>query len=556
MKIKNYLKIFTTTVVAIALFSSCDDDYLERQYEGGTLDDEQVQETVEALPARINSSISGMYSLLGKPDGFYDRGVDSYRADDMGYSGMALSQDLNSGIMTNAVSGYDWFSTSLEYSDRTPTYANPQMRYGLFYKVIYAANDVLSAIPEDTETDQLIYARGQAKAMRAFCYLSLVPYFQFKYVGNETKPSVPIVEEGTDFRNNPRASLTDMYTYILQNLTDAIEDLDGYARTNKGAIDQNVAYGLRARAYLNMEKWSEAAADAESAMAGYDPYSISELTEPGFNQASDHNWIWALLLPTDVISDANYATWPSQLGSFSGDAYVSYAGIYRSINNLLYDKINDTDVRKGWWLNEDRTSPYLEGLSWVDQAEGITYEGQDIATANIANVKAPMQAYANVKFGQRSGIGSTYNDGDWCMMRAEEIILIRAEAIAMGGNPGQGKQILEDFVKTYRDPSYSTSASSADDIQNEVWLQRRIELWGEGFGMSDAMRLGRNIIRYHPGQPTNVPEDYRFNLSKDDPWLLLRFVQGETNNNSAVEQNEGGAQPAQGDGATLLDGVL
>ncbi len=556
MKIKNYLKIFTTTVVAIALFSSCDDDYLERQYEGGTLDDEQVQETVEALPARINSSISGMYSLLGKPDGFYDRGVDSYRADDMGYSGMALSQDLNSGIMTNAVSGYDWFSTSLEYSDRTPTYANPQMRYGLFYKVIYAANDVLSAIPEDTETDQLIYARGQAKAMRAFCYLSLVPYFQFKYVGNETKPSVPIVEEGTDFRNNPRASLTDMYTYILQNLTDAIEDLDGYARTNKGAIDQNVAYGLRARAYLNMEKWSEAAADAESAMAGYDPYSISELTEPGFNQASDHNWIWALLLPTDVISDANYATWPSQLGSFSGDAYVSYAGIYRSINNLLYDKINDTDVRKGWWLNEDRTSPYLEGLSWVDQAGGITYEGQDIATANIANVKAPMQAYANVKFGQRSGIGSTYNDGDWCMMRTEEMILIRAEAIAMGGNPGQGKQILEDFVKTYRDPSYSTSASSADDIQNEVWLQRRIELWGEGFGMSDAMRLGRNIIRYHPDQPTNVPEDYRFNLSKDDPWLLLRFVQGETNNNSAVEQNEGGAQPAQGDGATLLDGVL
>ena len=549
MKIKNYLKIFATTVVAIALFSSCDDDFLERQYEGGTLDDDQVQETVEAIPDRINSSISGMYSLLGKPDGFFDLGGD-YRADDIGYPGIALSQDLNSGIMTNIVSGYDWFSTALEYSDRTPTYANPRIRYGLFYKIIYAANDVLSAIPEDTDNEQLIYARGQAKAMRAFCYLSLAPYFQFKYVGNEDKPSVPIVEDGTDFRNNPRASLTDMYAYILQNLTDAIEDLDGYARLNKGAIDQNVAYGFRARAYLNMEQWSNAAADAEKAMIGYDPYAISDLTEPGFNEATDHNWIWALLLPTDVISDANYATWPSQLGSFSGDAYVPYAGIYRSINNLLYDKINDTDVRKAWWLDEDRTSPYLEGLTWGD------FEGQDIATGSIANVKEPMQTYANVKFGQRSGIGSAYNDGDWCMMRAEEMILIRAEALAMAGNPAQGKQVLEDFVKSYRDPSYTTSATSAGEVQDAVWLQRRIELWGEGFGMFDAMRLGKNIIRYHPDQPTNVPEDYRFNLSKDDPWLLLRFVQGETNNNSAVEQNEGGAQPSQGDGATLIDGVL
>ncbi|MCK3684897.1 RagB/SusD family nutrient uptake outer membrane protein [Maribellus sp. YY47] len=555
MKVKNYLLVFATVVVALALFSSCDDDFLERHYEGGTLDDDQIQETVEALPNRINSSISGMYSLLGKPDGFFDRGS-SYRADDAGYPGIALSQDLNSGNMVNVVSGYDWFSAALEYSDRTPTYANPRIRYGLFYKIIYAANDVLSAIPADTDNKQLIYARGQAKAMRAFCYLSLAPYFQFKYVGNEDKPSVPIVEEGTDFRNNPRASLTDLYDYILTNLTDAISDLEGYVRPNKSAIDQNVAYGLRARAYLNMEAWSNAAADADKAMAGYTPYGISELTKPGFNQATDHNWIWALLLPTDVISAGNYATWPSQLGSFSGDAYVAYAGIYRSINVLLYNKINDTDVRKNWWLDENKTSPYLEGLTWEDPATNVVYEGQAIATASIADVKAPMDAYANVKFGQRSGIGSAYNDGDWCMMRAEEMILIKAEALAMGGNPSQGKQVLENFIKTDRDPSYTTSATSAEDLQNEVWLQRRIELWGEGFGMSDAMRLGRNIIRYHPNQPTNVPEDYRFNLSKDDPWLLLRFVQGETNNNVAVEQNEGGAQPSQGDGASLMDGVI
>ncbi len=553
MKMKKYILKTIVGALAVFLLASCEEDFLDRQYEGGTLNDEQIIEAVEAVPQRINSSISGMYSLLGKPDGYYDRGS-SYRADDFGYPCVALSQDLNSGNMTNIVSGYDWFSTALEFTDRTPTYANPRLRYGLFYKIIYAANEVLVAIPEETESADLQHARGQAKAMRAFCYLSLAPYYQYKYIGHEDDPSVPIVEDDTDYRNNPRVPLRDLYSYITTELSEAITLLNGFSRDNKGLIDQSVAYGLRARAYLNMEMWNEAASDADNAMSGYSPYLSTELTAPGFNEASDHNWIWALLLPTDVISDANYATWPSQLGSFSGDAYVPFAGIYRSINSLLYDKISDTDVRKSWWLDENKTSPYLEGLSW--STSDTTYIGQAIATAVIPNVKEAMPAYANVKFGQRSGIGSAYNDGDWCMMRAEEMLLLKAEAIGMGGDLGAGKQLLENFIKSYRDPAYTVTASDESSFQNEIWLQRRIELWGEGFGMSDAMRLGKNIVRYHPDEATNVAEPYQFNLSSNDPWLLMRLVQGETTNNSAIIQNEGGSEPDQGDGAALEDDVI
>jgi hypothetical protein len=167
-----------------------------------------------------------------------------------------------------------------------------------------------------------------------------------------------------------------------------------------------------------------------------------------------------------------------------------------------------------------------------------------------------MDKYATVKFGQRSGVGSPYNDGDWCMMRAEEIILIQAEATAKSGNLPGGKQILENFVKTYRNPSYTSTAASVDAFSDEVWLQRRIELWGEGFAMADVMRLGKNVVRFHPGNTgSNVPETYRFNVSASDPWILLRFVQGETTNNIGVVNNEGGTQPKQGDGASLLDGV-
>ncbi len=73
------------------------------------------------------------------------------------------------------------------------------------------------------------------------------------------------------------------------------------------------------------------------------------------------------------------------------------------------------------------------------------------------------------------------------------MILIRAEALAMGGNPGTGKSVLENFVKTYRDPSYICPVSDAKGIQDEVWYQRRVELWGgEGFSLFDVKRLKKN----------------------------------------------------------------
>ena len=546
--VKKYPAMLVTAACAALLLSACQN--LDLHYEGGLLDDDQVKETVEAIPDRVNSAVNGMYVILGESNGYFGSG----RHDDFGYPAMAMGQDMNSSDMVNIVSGYDWISVALEWSDRTPTYANPRMRLGLPYKVLYATKEVLAAIPDDAENAELKSKRGQAKAIRAWAYLSLAPYFQFKYKGNEDKLSVPLLKDGVDPRNNPRVPLRELYEEnIIPDLTNAIADLEGFVRPNKGIIDQKVAYGLRARAYLYMEEWAKAAEDADKAMAGYTPYAISELTAPGFNNAEDHAWMWGLLLPSDVINGLTRLAWPAHLCSFSGLGYAPGTGCYRQINTLLWAKIPANDVRRKWWLNESKQSSYLDGLTWTDG--GTTYTGQEIVDANISNVKEPMPAYTNVKFGQRAGVGSSYNYGDWCMMRVEEMILIKAEATAKAGNLAGGKQILEDFVRNYRQPDFLCTVTSVDDFSNEVWLQRRIELWGEGFAMADVMRLGKNVVRYISGKATNVPEDYRFNISSSDPWLLLRFVQAELTNNPAVVQNTGGVQPKQGEGSTLRDGV-
>ncbi len=524
-------------------FYSCTD--LDTFPESGVFTSEQKQDIVESIPDRLSADIAGMYSVLGKQYVIYGSG--SGRADDFGYPSVCISWEANGPDFITDESNYNWYSTCSSYEDRTYTYANPNMRWSLFYKQMKLANDILAAIPVETDNQTLKYYMGQAYAIRAFDYLNLAPYFQFKYKGNEAQPSVPIVtwDMTGDVSTNPRAPQSEVYELIISDLTKAIELLDGFTRTSKGQIDQQVAYGLRARANLYMENWTEAASDADMALAGYTPYSRDDVSKPTFVTAADPNWIWAIMIDPANVPDA-LATWPSKLGSFTGYGYTTAVQCYKTINKMLWDLIPATDVRKGWWVDENLESPNLATVTWGD------FTGNEIPASGVDGI-ATWFPYTQLKFGQYGGPGSTINAGDWSLMRAEEMILIKAEATGMI-NEAQGKSILQEFVANHRDPSYDPNASPRA-FRDEVWFQRRVELWGEGFAMSDIMRLGKNVVRFNPSKPSNVPVIFEFNLASNDGWLLNRVPQAEVNTNAGIIQNEGGALPVAGQNPDLKDGV-
>lgn len=539
MKLNRYIAM---TLAGATLFACSDIDEMVPQ--GGTLLATQVQETNNAAPSRVEAQFSGMYSKLGEPLAIFGS---SGRPDDYGFIMMAFSNDLEAADMVTANNDYNWFSTCMELSSRNPDYANPYVRYASPYNQIAAANDIIKALPADSEEAEVLYKLGQARAMRAFAYLNLAPYFQRNYQIAADEPCVPIVTETTtDFTNNPRASVKDVYTLIVDDLTYAIEKLEGFVRPDKAKIDQQVAYGLRARAYLDMGMWAEAASDAEKAMEGYTPATIEEVSKPFLYDLTEHNWLWGYDMTIDMASVFTYATSSSWVRSFSGDGYAPATATYSKINNLLYNKIPATDVRKGWWVDENLHSPLLQNVSWG----GAT--GDDVAALFIENVKEPFEPLTNVKFGMYT-YGSTTNEEDWPFMRVEEMILIQAEGYVRGGNESKGKQILEDFVKTYRDPSYSADAGGRT-LVDEIWFQRRVELWGEGFSNADTRRLNKPFVRFHDSN-SNMPEAFRFNLKADDPHLLMHFCKSETNTNLAIVDNPAGNQPEPGQNADLRDGV-
>lgn len=545
------LNKYTAIALAAVAFAGCGKmDELVPQ--GGTLLDTQVKETNTTIPARVNASFNGMYTKIGEPTGVYGGGSDG-RPDDWGFPMIAFSTDIEAADVVLSDNDYNWFSPCGDLTSRSADYANPYIRYAAPYNQIAAANDVIKAFPVDTEDKNAILQIAQARAIRAYSYLNLAPYFQFSYEKAADQPCVPIVTEATeDFTNNPRATLAEVYDLIISDLTYAIEKLEGFVRSDKSRVDQKVAYGLRARAYLNMGKWLEAAQDAEKAAEGYTPATIEQLGAPSFYNITETNWIWGYDMTLEVAKVFPFATSSSWVSSFSGLGYAPATQTYACINKLLYDKISSTDVRKGWWVNDDLYSPLLDKISW--NYEGTAYSGLDLANLEITDVKMVFLPYTNVKFGMYE-IGGQNNDEDWPLMRVEEMILIQAEGYARHGDPAKAKQILESFVKTYRDPAYSVETTGRK-LEDEIWFQRRVELWGEGFSNNDIRRLGKPLVRFHEGDETsNVPNKFRFNLTADDGWWLMRFTTSELNTNLAVKDNTGGSEPVSYQNGQLRDGV-
>ena len=514
----------------------------------------QVQETNATIPERASASFNGMFSNLGMPKKIYPS---TSRPDDWGFLMMRFCNDLEGADALIADSGYNWFSVCGQYTSRNANYANPYIRYCTPYNMISDVNTFLAGFGEDIDASSA-YMIAQAHAIRAFSYLSIAPAFQF--VTKKEAPCIPLLsDEIEDFTHNPRASVQEVYDVIIDDLTYAVDNLEGYARPSKAFINKAVALGLRARAYLDMGEYQKAYNDATEAIklgtaAGYRPKTIDELSvalENGtaFENLNEVDWLWGYDMTTDIAKIFAYANSSSWLRSFSANGYAPATQTYTCINKMLYDKIPATDIRKQWWVDESLKSTLITSLTWDGHPDVANY-------SDGGDSKLPFLPYTNVKFGCWP-IATVDNDEDVPLMRIDEMYLIQAECLnsAEMNKAGEAASVLENYVKTYRDPAYSVSGRGLS-LADEIWFQRRVELWGEGFGVFDTKRLGKPLVRFHNDEfSTNYAAAFRFNMEATDGWLNMRFPQDELNTNFSIVDNEDGEQPKTDQNPALKDGV-
>lgn len=512
-------KYLYTLLLGSALLGSCTD--LDTYPEGMVVTEDQKDEVALLQPdkkmaAAVNTIMSAFY-----------RNRTIFSADyDFGYPGMMIALDTRGSDMVSTTNLYNWFLEPLSYTDTSYDNNFNRFFWSTLYNQIFACNQLLKLDTGEGEASATIrYYKAQAHAVRAFDYWWLAQMYQHTYVGHEDAPCVPIVTEANDEaivnEGCPRASVEEVYAQILTDLNTALSLLEnnGTARTDKRFVDRATVHGLRARAYLYMQRWEDGLKDAEEAIgASGQPYYRNEVAQPSFISAADHAWIWGIVTAeTDDVVNTVICNFPSHVCSFVSKGYTQY-GSYRMVNKKLFESINASDVRRGWWLDENGLSVNLDATQASYMAQG------------------GFPPYTNVKFAPYNNkVGTDLNASDIPLMRVEEMYLLKAECLAMSGREAEGRKFLQDFIQGYRDVNYQCTAGTAASLQDEIYRQRRIELWGEGLVYFDMLRLGKNMDRRGGGY---VNPEIVYNIPAGDNALIYRIPQAEIMQNILISDKD------------------
>ncbi len=527
-------KIIFATALSSVLFVACND--LDTAPLGSTVTSEQKESVYSKQPEMIEAGVNGIATSFSVyANLYYSNGV-GFGHYDFGYPSVMLQLDSRGMDLVSRNIGYNWYSYSLMFRDITTTTDYTLNIWTNLYNQIYAANTVLSSLDEDPEDATEQFYVAQALAFRAFDYFVLAQLYQFNYVNNKDKACVPVVlntnaEEVANAGGVKRNTVEEVYTQVMTDISKAIELLEKTSvkpesgRAGKKFISLATAYGIRARINLTMQNWNDAANDAASAIANTSatPYSRGEVSKPTFADAGDNSWMWGILIEEkDAVATSGIVNWISHMGSLNY-GYAS-VGAWRACNKALYESIPATDIRKGWWLNDKGISANLDEKqqAYIDEA------GVD--------------PYTQVKFAPyEDEIYSSTNANDVPLMRVEEMYLILAEGQAMGGAPATGANTLQTFVNKYRNPRYTCEATTAAEVQEAVYQQRRIELWGEGLSYFDLLRLNKTIDRRGGGFEAEAV----FLIQPNNPILIYQIPNSEVEANPLLgENNEAGTRPS------------
>ncbi len=480
--------IFYLLPFLILSITGCKKDYLETE-PSNAVSEELLFSNFGAVTAALNGIYKEQFaSGIGGSTGH----------DNFGQKSFDLQMDLMGNDMIVHSQGYGWMNTdySLTAWQSAVTGQQSDNAWFRYYDINKQANALINNVQGlEATKDKKDALQGQAYGLRAYSYYYLTNLFQQTYKGNESKPGVPIYTVDT-IVGKVRGTLEDDYKLILADLNEAETLLTGKSRADKSVIDVQVVQGFKARVGLLMHDWVAAASNAKKARTGYSLMKREDYTKRNaFSSVSNSESMWGSIIPEDQATI--YASFWSHIDIGTG-GYAALGG-QKKITKALYDQINDADIRKAAF-----TEP---------------------GTGTNSNPD-----YNSMKF--QTPVAGKWA-GDYQYMRVSEMYLIEAEGLArQTGKDAEAIAVLEELVKA-RFPTYSATGLSGNDLIDEILLQRRIELWGEGFSLIDIKRLNQGLDRPqgagNHGAPNFNPGIYT--SSPADPKFIMRIPQRELDNN-------------------------
>jgi hypothetical protein len=503
MKNISYIKTLIAIGIITTMFGAC------KKVEPSTAIDERSALT---NPADIYTSTIGNYSELRDPN--YTRSghfLMEYPTDDVA-QGQPSSDDL---------------SRCYRYATQIPTGAHATNFWTKGYHLIFAANQIIGAIPDNASAD-LKLLKGENLFIRAMVDFNLVRIFGRPYTqGNGANPGVPLITESSTGTQPARSSVKDVYTSVVADLLKAADLMTLPAGgTPKSDIfaSQEVAYALLSRVYLYMNDNANAIKYADlvinsgrytllqgSAYQGYFSGAPEDNTETIFcirytkTQDQGFSAIGSMYYSGLGPDGTSSLTTPGGQGNTGwGEVYASQAYV------ADLDK-NPGDLRHSF------IAPYT--------IDGVLQMNQKL-TPNT-----PM--YYITKYSFQEGIVTLSSP---VYLRLAEMYLNRAEANAKLGN----SQAAINDVNVIRTRAGIPTIAATGDVLGAVLEERKLEFAFEGQRAYDLYRNNLPLVRNYPGTHSlnNVPTtNIMQTILPTDARVIFYIPQTEIAINPKLTQN-------------------
>ena len=436
-----------------------------------------------------------------------------------------LRQAVPSFIAWGEVRGGTIYTTNTSVSylqNFNITPSNTTCNYATVYKIIGMANSVLKYAPTVIQEDDTYYASVmnshlcEAYFLRAYCYLLLVKNFR----------DVPLIVEA--YVNDdaeyavPKSAEAEIISQIKKDVEAAIatgaakseyEDTDGLYWTSKGRATRWALYALMADACLWNHDYDECIRycnyilDVDENDTSNRPRFISnpsqwfEIFYPGNSNESIFEVQWE--------ASSKY----SQANNFGSLFAINASSVYKYTDYAVSKLIEETDEalsnttdregRIGRMLYSSFKSLAVNQLDYAKQSQLFVwkYKGTDIVT----------------------GDPRPQEDANFILYRVAEVMLMKAEALVMKGEPSWPAAI--ELLNTIRrranlnDLAIEVGETDEKSLLEAVMHEREMEFLAEGKRWYDLLRMAR----YDHGDGTYkqwfVDEVVEGNQTTKDEWI-------------------------------------
>ena len=430
-----------------AAFSACTKDSLSPKPPTSIIEEEAF-----ANPQRISQQVLGVYAAVKTTDFYAGR----YQVN------LELRGEEFLNATLNVTAGLATWNFTL-----TPSNAEVQLTWRDAYASINRSNVVYEGIEEATviPADLKNQYMGEVRFLRALCHFALINLYARPYWdGNGSKEGIPlrlIAEKGGN-NKLPRSTVAQVYAQVISDLDFAEANLPltySNAYDNTTRAHRNTAISLKTRVYLAMAKYDKVILEANKIISATAPFNA----------------------PTGVAN---------QLSPIISAVFSAPYTTTESVFSFAFTTL-DAPTTAGLFYNP---SPNGSG-HYPLNPEGIIANTEWKPT----DARRAFNQVSGTSMWLRKWPKNPSSESDYgTVIRYAETMLNLSEALVRQNAVVDARAVaLLNAIRQRSDPTtVFTVASFAtpQDLLNQIEIERRIELLGEGFRSFDRLRLAQPLL--------------------------------------------------------------